>query len=427
MYRLGSAILAAMLRRCRISVLPVAVAALLVAAACGGDDGASDTTAGTQAPATDAPSSEPPATEAPSTVPAATEPPPTTVDPEQIAADAYAYSERGELPVGVTTLLGPTGSLVEVWYPAVEGTTGIDGYDMRDFVPESIRALLTADVDATFTYEAGRDAPAADGPFPVVLFSHGFSGMRLQSTFLTSHLASHGMIVASPDHPSRDLNGVLSGTNDRDPASSVADLLGALDLLLAENGVPGGRFEGRVDADHVAALGHSAGGGTILRAADDPRVDGYVSMASGAFTDDGTLLPEKPSLFLAGSTDEVVPAEERTRPAFEAAPSPSWLWIIEGVGHNGFDDFCTFGNGTGIIGVAQASGLGALLDAQPQLRALGEDGCVPPSVPVDASFPMIRHAVTAALRAMVGLDPEPVGLGPEVADSYELAVEIQVK
>ena len=34
------------------------------------------------------------------------------------------------------------------------------------------------------------------------------------------------------------------------------------------------------------------------------------------------------------------------------------LWKIDGVGHNGFDDFCTFGNGTGIIGVAQASALG---------------------------------------------------------------------
>jgi predicted dienelactone hydrolase len=421
-----------MLPRARRHVIvPVAVAALLVAA-CGGDDGASDTTAGTDAPTTEAPATAAPTTDAPSTEPPATEPPATeapatTVDPEQLAADANAYSERGELPVGVTTLLGPTGSLVEVWYPAVEGTTGTESYDMRDFVPESIRAILTADVDATFTYEAGRDAPVAEGTFPVVLFSHGFSGMRLQSTFLTAHLASHGMIVASPDHPSRDLNAVLSGTNDRDPASSVADLLGALDLLLAENTVPGGLFEGRIDGEHVAALGHSAGGGTVLRAAEDPRLDGYVSMASGAFTDDGTPLPDKASFFLAGSTDQVVPAEERTRPAYEAAPEPSWLWIIDGVGHNGFDDFCTFGNGTGIIGVAEASGLGALLDAQPQLRALGEDGCVPPSVPVEESFPIIRHAVTAALRWMVALDAEPVGLGPEVADSYELDVEIQQK
>lgn len=34
-------------------------------------------------------------------------------------------------------------------------------------------------------------------------------------------------------------------------------------------------------------------------------------------------------------------------------------------GYQGFDDFCTFGIGTGIIGIAEASGLGPLLDIQP--------------------------------------------------------------
>ena len=35
-----------------------------------------------------------------------------------------------------------------------------------------------------------------------------------------------------------------------------------------------------------------------------------------------------------------------TATAFDAAPAPSRLWRIDGVGHNGFDDFCTFGNST---------------------------------------------------------------------------------
>jgi hypothetical protein len=103
------------------------------------------------------------------------------------------------------------------------------------------------------------------------------------------------------------------------------------------------------------------------------------------------------------------------------------LWIIEGVGHNGFDDFCTFGNGSGIIGLAEASGLGGLLDAQPSLRRLGQDGCLPPAVPVTETFPIINHAVTAWIRALFGIDAEPVGLGPEVADAYAHPVEIQVR
>jgi len=101
--------------------------------------------------------------------------------------------------------------------------------------------------------------------------------------------------------------------------------------------------------------------------------------------------------------------------------------VLDGVGHNGFDDFCTFGGGTGIIGVAEASGLGGFLDAQPQFRALGEDGCVPPAVPVADTFPVIRHVVTAWVRHALGVDADPVGLGRDVADSYPVEVQIEAK
>jgi dienelactone hydrolase len=346
------------------------------------------------------------------------------------ATNAFAYAEPGPYPVGITTLSLPTGNKVEVWYPATEGTSGSDAYDMRDFVPEAVRALLTADVDATFTIDAGRDAAAADERFPVVLFSHGFSGIRYQSSFLTSHLASWGMVVAAPDHPSRDLASQLGG--GATPTDPVDDMAGTLTLLEAENNA-GGVLSGTMNFDHVGLVGHSAGGGTVLAYATSPAVDGYVSLASGARlgpdaeAGDTPTLPGKPSFFMAGTTDAVVPPETRTRPAFEAAPAPSLLWILEGVGHNGFDDFCTFGNGRGIIGVAEASGLGELLNAVPQLKALGADGCGPPSVPVDETFPVINHAVTSWLRSLFGVDAEPVGLGPEVADRYSVPVEIVVK
>lgn len=348
----------------------------------------------------------------------------TTTEVPTAAEYASAFSEPGPYPVGITTLALETGPLVEVWYPAVQGTTGTDTYDMREFTPEAVQALLTGDADSTFTIEAGRDADAAQGPFPVVLFSHGSAGIRQQSSFLTSHLASWGMVVASPDHPSRDLNSRLGG-GPAEPTDSVDDLLGTLALLGDQNLV--GPLAGRMDLDAVGAVGHSAGGGTVLTAANDPAIDGYVSMASGVpRSDDAPALPAKPSFFLAGSLDAVVPPE-RTRAAFEVAPAPTLLWIIEGVGHNGFDDFCTFGNGQGIIGVAVASGLGGLLESQPALRALGEDGCLPPSVPVQETFPMINHAVTSWLRSLFGVDSEPVGLGPEVADAYAVPVEIEVR
>ncbi|MEY3342288.1 MAG: hypothetical protein RLZZ269_2199 [Actinomycetota bacterium] len=371
--------------------LAICLSSVLLIAACGGDDSSSPTTDGPVA--TDAETTAAPVTEAPST----------TIDPVALAT---AYSEPGEFPVGVTTLQLAAGNQVEIWYPAVEGSSGTESYDMRDFVPEVIKNLLTADVPAVYEYAAQRDADVADGQFPVVLFSHGFSGMRLQSTFLTSHLASWGMIVVSTDHWSRDLFHVLSApVGDRE--SAVGELLASLDLIIAEGASTTSRFSGRVDDTRVVAVGHSAGGGTILGAASDERVDGYVSLASG--------------VGIGRDTDTTAPLELPAKPSFFMAGA------LDGVGHNGFDDFCTFGNGTGIIGVAEASGLGPLLEAQPQLKTLGEDGCLPPAAPVADAFPIIRHAVTAQLRAWFGIDASPVGLGPEVAGAYSLAVEIAEK
>jgi dienelactone hydrolase len=384
-------------------------AAVLVLTACGsggGDDSSTDISTTVAAPTTEA---------AETTV--ASE---TTVIDDLVADDIFAYIEPGPFPVGVTTLQLDRGPSVEVWYPAVDTASGTETYDIREFTPEAIQAILTGDANATFTYAAERDAEPADGTFPVVLFSHGFTGVRVQSTFLTSHLASWGMIVAAPDHPSRDLPNVLSNTNSGDQDEAVADLLATLELVVTE-GEAGGRFDGRVDADQVAALGHSAGGGTIVRAALDDRIDGYVSMAAGGPADTSEF-PQTPSFFMAGETDAVVTPTDRTRPAFETAPEPTWYWEIEATGHNGFDDFCTFGNGTGIIGVAEASGLGALLDAQPQLRSLGEDGCIAPAAPVEQAFPIIRHGATAWLRWLFGIDSELVGFGPAVEDGYELGV-----
>lgn len=393
---------------------------------------------GTAAPpsaATDAPvtAESPAATESPTTAATATSAVDTTTtevdttttfDPATLAD---AYEAPGPYPVGVTTATLATGIAVEIWYPAVDGSTGTETYDVRDFTAPAIEALLTADVPATFSYSAARDASVRDGKFPVVLNSHGFSAMRLASSFLTSHLASWGIIVVSPDHPTRDLFHAVAGLQPDVVTEPSQDLLDSLDLIIAKGSTVGDPFEGHVDADRVGAMGHSAGGGTVLEASLDPRIDGYVSMASGIGRSGDTeapALPNKPSFFLAGALDGIAdPA--RTHDAFEIVPAPSLFWKIDGMGHNGFDDFCTFGNGQGIIGIAEASGLGAFLDAQPQFRALGQDGCVPPAVPVGTTFPIVDHAVTAFFMHLFGNDRTPQGLGPEVSDSYSEHVTIE--
>ena len=117
-----------------------------------------------------------------------------------------------------------------------------------------------------------------------MLFSHGFTGIRQQSSFLTSHLASWGMVVAAPDHWSRDLYHVLGellGEPQPEERDDVDDLRRTRDLLAAESGSDDSVLSGHVGTDEVAAVGHSAGGGTVLGFAGDDGVAGYVSLASG--------------------------------------------------------------------------------------------------------------------------------------------------
>jgi predicted dienelactone hydrolase len=331
----------------------------------------------------------------------ATEAPSTTAEPEITAADLAA---PGPYAVGVTTRDLPEGNLVEVWYPADESAAGGSvAYRVRDFLPVAIADLVPDTVDDSRAIDATRDAvAAADGPFPIVLFSHGFTSYRLQSSVLAQHLASWGIVTASTDHPSRDLLNVIGATAEgQPPAADDFRSMRTYLTTLTDDEILGGVL----DNDRVALGGHSAGGGTIAEVANDDGILGYVSYASGL----GETAPNVPSLFMAGELDMIVDPVERTAVAFEAAPSPSWLWSFAGAGHLAFSDLCAVGSeGATLIDLAEAAGLGALVDDQ--LRRLGTDGCEDPNRPVEEVWPGIHQAATGFYRWVFGIDETPIGL-----------------
>lgn len=329
----------------------------------------------------------------------------TTVSP------VAAYRDPGPYSVGVRTFELTSGNLVEVWYPAADMVTdGLtkDVYTLSSWLPEDLRSQVPSGSDA-YEQDAYRDVEVSpDGPFPLVLFSHGFASFRDQSTFLTTHLASWGIVVAAPDHPSRGLLSVMSGSNPDDAALSVADLKDALSLVEAETSKAGGPLFGRVDVDRIAAIGHSAGGGTILGLAADPevgsRVDTYVSLASGAQPDQA--LPDTPSLFMSGTDDDVV-APGRTRDAYSRAPDPKRYYSFAGAGHLAFSDVCEIGaDQGGVLALAEDFGI----EVPDGLKALASDGCFPDETPPPTVWPAVNHFVTAHLRSVWGIDADPVGL-----------------
>jgi fermentation-respiration switch protein FrsA (DUF1100 family) len=390
-------------------LLPILLASTLIAAACGSDSDSdtaptTDTTDAvsetTDAPAPATTEAVATTTEPDETVPATTEAP----EPEVSAADLAA---RGPYAVGVTTRTLPEGGLVEIWYPADDSAAGGTAvYNVRDFLPPGVAAFITEGIDDSFTIEATRDAAAApDGPFPIVLFSHGASSYRSQSSHIADHLASWGIVTASTDHPSRDLNNSLGGTAEGQPPS-VDQMRSMRTLLTTLDDDP--QLGGALDNDRVALGGHSAGGGTISEVALDEGILGYVSYASGLRDN----VPEVPSLFMAGELDMIIESS-RTAEAFELAPAPSWLWLFADTGHLAFSDLCAIGTGdSNLIDLGEQAGLGDFLDEG--LRRLATDGCDEPNRPVQEVWPGIDQAATGFYRWVFGIDDEPIGLDESV-------------
>ncbi len=355
--------------------------------------------------------------------------------PTSIEEMATVYADRGPYAVGVQTLTTESGMRLEVWYPSSEAPALADAtvvYDLLDEVTPEIAAAVGDEVDLTMTVEASSLAPIAADLFPVVVYSHSIAATRFLSSFLTAHLASWGIIVVAPDHSSRDLLHSLTEVVTDQPTTDTTELRDAIELLTTLNESPGSPFERHIDLDRVAALGHGAGASAAIALAKEPAIAGYVAMSVGASDNAGEPLvvpTDKPSFFLAGALDETsLPSDSRS--VFEQAPKPSLYWEIDGVGHNGFTDVCTFTGGEsgrvgGIIPLVEDTSFAEFLDLNPSFRVRGLDGCVSPAAPVARTQPMIRHAVTAWFLTLFGICEFPQAIDAEVAESYPVDVQIE--
>ena len=340
--------------------------------------------------------------------------------------DDPAFSKPGPYEVGVTTLDLPDRK-VEVWYPAADGAT--DGqpeatYSQLDALPANLAAaapaLLPADVPIsvltvtmTDTY---RDVPGSDaGPFPLVLFSHGFGSYRLDASALMRGIASWGFVVAAPDHTERGRAAMVTGGAKGDTAKDVAVLMDTITLV----GDATGPLEGLADTDLVGAVGHSAGGRAVLTALSEPQVDVAVGWAA-AGREDGPA-PEKPSMNIAAREDVLVPLTE-VEETYAGLAAPKRLVVIDGAGHNSFTDIClAVANGNDLIGLAQRVGI----EIPANLAEGGKDGCSPESTAPATVWAITQNFTVAELRQGLGLDDSGTGLGKGVADEFDATVEYE--
>lgn len=346
----------------------------------------------------------------------------TGVDPNDAPrATEAAYIDMGPYEVGVTTLtVGKRKA--EVWYPAdadAAADAPFDVYHFREFIPEWLQDFIPPEVDPPYVTRAHRDIPAVaeDGPYPLVVNSHGFGSFRLQSTDFNSHLASWGFVVVSPEYLERGLQFVLfDGPAFRKHDTTVARE--AVAATRAASDTPGSLLSGIVRPGDFYPIGHSAGGATSLWLLEDADVPSAIIMSMGwpsvPHVAAASAPPaDKPVMYITGLHDNMIPVDW-PRMMYDYSAGEKKLVEVDGTGHiNGFTELCDIGDG-GIAAVAK----GSQFPAPDFLTELGSDGCNGSGYqPTSVVGPQILHFVTAELRYRSGLDPEPVGLGDGVLDS----------
>lgn len=297
----------------------------------------------------------------------------TVISPDQI--DIVNVSEQDPAPVYDRSLT------LEVWYPAIipEGMEALTVYtDVLGLGPDNPERPNTP---FTFTGRALRDADpdSSDGPFPLLIVSHGYPGSRLMMSYLTENLASKGYVVVAIDHTDAtfDNAGAFASTL----VNRSLDVLFVLDEIANMEANEADSFlAGLVNAEQTAVVGYSMGGYGALNvagggysqgvlpfvpgghlasrtmdndayaASKDERIKAIVAFAPWggpsaltaigvpglSFWDEAGLAGiEVPSLFVVGSKDDVSGYEEGVKLLFEGAVnSDRYMLVYQNALHN---------------------------------------------------------------------------------------------
>lgn len=241
-----------------------------------------------------------------------------------------------------------------IWYPTAQESGDKPGYLFLD------PAMPVID-----------GASTVDESFPLVVFSHGHQGFAENSAFLMQHLASHGLVVAAPDHTGN----TTSDGSDRTTEiyyQRPLDISAVLDYFESETGKLAGLTKGP-----VVALGHSFGGYTIFALAGgqyssamldfcetdtsdpfcstmdadkrarfeagflEPRIAAFMPMAAGDFDKfeaEGLGVITAPVLHMTATEDQGPGSEADD--IWNALSKPgSERVILDGAGHQSFTDF----------------------------------------------------------------------------------------
>ena len=297
---------------------------------------------------------------------------------------------------------------VDAWYPS--DRKAVFG------VPKSVMNLTLTTLESPLAHDNPR-VSLVPGGFPLVVFSHGWLGMRFQSYFLMEFLASHGYVVVAPDHPGHTFIDEIFGKMvefDQSFRDRPLDLSLVIDRMLERNVTAGDLFEGRIDGSRIAAMGHSAGGvsalmlksgwvdpGRGINIAPDPRVDVTIPIAPavmlvGDYRSPVTSLTG-PMMLIGGTADVLTRLTPNSDWTFATASTDRKFRVdIDGAGHTSFANVCDFQQA--FNGVADAPQ--QVLDL---MSALASSGCGPTlRAPAEVQHVVNYYALVFLSRVLKG-------------------------
>jgi dienelactone hydrolase len=187
-----------------------------------------------------------------------------------------------------------------------------------------------------------QNAPAAagEGPFPLVVFGHGYAVTPGLYARLQQAWARAGYVVAAPAFPLENAN-APNGPNESDLPNQPGDMRFVITSLIEAGGAgSSGPLAGLVDPAHVAVSGQSDGGDTALALAydsrfRDSRVGAAIILSGAEIPAEGSFIfpsPGPPLLATQGTADTINPPS-MTEAFFEAAQRPKYLLRLLGAEH----------------------------------------------------------------------------------------------
>jgi predicted dienelactone hydrolase len=230
---------------------------------------------------------------------------------------------------------------------SIKASSGFAGAAMR-----RLDVVTWYPADGNATAKPAEKAPlAANGPWPLVIYSHGTWGYAENASFICEDLARHGYIVAAPNFPltSQTSFTKVLGPDISDVRNQVKDVSFVIDRLLGDSALGTA-----IDKRKIATMGHSLGAvtsyfatfgvqtrdprvtATVLTGAADP-VQAALSTEMGLAGTWHAAVPV-PVLFLSAEKDLFARMMGRPHAAYSRLEKPKYEVMIKKGVHVWFHD-----------------------------------------------------------------------------------------